>query len=235
MWTNLFPPFPRKQRTEAWGQEFHDWGKEKKETEFNASLIGNIAERAGASALSLWLQDWAEPLAGLLTTLVAQLHCLFWRCFVPLSGSYLLRAVGDKISRCIACWLRRMFFCLSFPQHNLLSFCPLYGFIIKIHCRGLFVFFFLAFLGDIMSIWSSGTQRSFSPMTFLCGWKGSATLGTARDRTGWVFQGHVPVAIPDEGKDKREEFDSVASFFRCSQGPVQSHTHRQWHIVQPAA
>lgn len=93
----------------------------------------------------------------------------------------------------------------------------------KIHCRGLFEFCFLVFLGDSLSLWSSRTisvqhisfmdARVQQHSTLLEDWDGSS---------GAIF----PDGIPDKGKDKREsvKFDSVTSFFLCSQHPVQSHT-----------
>lgn len=112
-------PLPPKQRTKAWGQGFHNWRKEEKKEQNYwgslASLIGNIAERAGASALFLSPSGLAEPLVGLLTTQVLSNFIAYsegvsfplTQWFTSTQGCWQIRL------RYIACWLYRMFFCFS--------------------------------------------------------------------------------------------------------------------------
>ena len=103
------------------------------------------------------------------------------------------------------------------------------------HCLGPSLFFFLAFLGDGMSLWSSWAWRSFGPVIFLYGcWGGgwcSATLGITWERTDGSSKAIFLLIFLIKGKDKKEKFDSIASFFWCSQHPVQAHIRRQLCIA----
>lgn len=156
------------------------------------------------------------------TVLSTFTHCLFWR--VSFSLTQLFTSIREKISGCIVCWLCRMFG-LSLPSAWFAVFLAPYGFIARIHCRGLCVFSFLVFLVDSMSLWSSRTGRSFSPTYFCYGCNGPGTFGTVGG-LGWVLQATFPIGTPDNGKEKRDKvkFDSVAYFFLYSQRPVRSQT-----------
>lgn len=194
-------------------------------------LVGNVAERAGASALSLSPSGLDRALGWPHYAIVVQIHSLpVLKVFhsLQLHGLYL----EDKTSRCI---LAGSVECSPayFPSAQFaVILAPMWVYH-QDSLQGPFVLSFLVFLGNGMSLWSSGAWKSFSPTNLLCGCKGSATLGTAQARTGMGLLEPFSCWSPDKGKEVK--FASVASFFLCSHHPVHSHAHMQSYISQKSS